>query len=261
MKRLLPRSVACVALLLALISMGTPPATGQEKARFPFMLEQALSAPFPTELVAAPAHGRFAWVFNAEGKRNIWIAEPSGEGYKARQITSYSEDDGQDVGELSWTPDGNSVIYTRGGELENGKAYPNPRSFPQGVEQDVWVVPVGGGEPKKLGEGHSASASPKGDAVAYILKGQVWLVRMESGAKPEQLVQSRGESGSLRWSPDGAKLAFVSMRDDHSFIGVYDFAHKSLLYLDPGVDKDSEPVWSPMAGRSPFSGFVIRRMT
>jgi dipeptidyl aminopeptidase/acylaminoacyl peptidase len=245
MKRLLLRSFPCSTLFLAVILMGALPAAGQERAPSAFTLEQVLSAPFPTEVVAAPAHGRFAWIFNAEGKRNIWIAEPSGEGYKARQITSYAEDDGQDVGELSWTADGNAVVYTRGGELENGKAYPNPRSFPQGVEQDVWMVAVGGGEPKKLGEGHSASASPKGDAIAYVLKGQVWLLRTESGAKPEQLMQSRGESGSLRWSLDGAKLAFVSNRDDHSFIGVYDFAHKSLLYLDPGVDRDSEPAWSP----------------
>ena len=49
----------------------------------------------------------------------------------------------------------------------------------------------------------------------------------------------------LRWSPDGSKLALVSVRDDHSFVGVYDFAQQSLHYLDPSVDRDQEPVWSP----------------
>jgi len=41
------------------------------------------------------------------------------------------------------------------------------------------------------------------------------------------------------------KLAFVSNRQDHSLIGVYDFAGHSLHYLDPSVDLDQSPVWSP----------------
>jgi len=50
-------------------------------------------------------------------KRNIWIAEPfepNGK-YTARQITRYTEDDGQEISELSWTPNAESVVYVRGG--------------------------------------------------------------------------------------------------------------------------------------------------
>jgi len=39
-------------------------------------------------------------------------------------------------------------------------------------------------------------------------------------------------------------LAFGNARGDHSFIAVYDLATKQLRYLDPSVDRDSEPVWS-----------------
>ena len=35
----------------------------------PFTLEQVMSAPFPDELVAAPAAGAVAWVSNARGAR------------------------------------------------------------------------------------------------------------------------------------------------------------------------------------------------
>ena len=48
----------------------------------------------------------------------------------------------------------------------------------------------------------------------------------------------------MEWSPDGSKLAFVSDRVNHSFIAVYDFNTKALSYLDPSVDRDSNPVWS-----------------
>ena len=43
-------------------------------AQSPFTLEQISSSPFPTALIAAPHHGKLAWVQNAEGKRNIWVA-------------------------------------------------------------------------------------------------------------------------------------------------------------------------------------------
>ena len=219
---------------------------GVVAARGSFTLEQVLSAPFPSELVASPTGGRVAWVFNARGLRNIWVAEPSGGGaYKSRQLTRYTQDDGQDVGELAWTPDGRAIVYVRGGDFETGGSYPNPASAPEGVEQDVWVVPVDGAAPRKLAEGNSPAVSPKGDNVAFIFKDQVWLAKLAEAAKPEQLIHDKGRSGSLRWSSDGSSLAFVSRRGDHSFVVVYNMERKSLVYLDPSVDNDSEPAWSP----------------
>jgi dipeptidyl aminopeptidase/acylaminoacyl peptidase len=219
---------------------------GVPAARGSFTLEQVMSSPFPTELVASPSGGRVAWVFDARGLRNIWVAEPGGGGgYLSRQVTNYSQDDGQEIGELTWTPDGRAILYVRGGDFETGGGYPNPASAPEGVEQDVWVVSLDGGSPRKLAEGHSPAVSPQSDSVAYIFKDQLWLVKLAEGAKPEQLIHDKGKGSSLRWSPDGSHLAFVSRRGDHSFVGVYNVGGKSLLYLDPSVDQDSEPVWSP----------------
>ncbi len=229
-----------IAAFILFVLVGVPAARGS------FTLEQVMSSPFPTELVASLTGGRVAWVFDARGLRNIWVAEPRGGGaYLSRQLTQYTQDDGQDMGELTWTPDGRAIVYVRGGDLENAGAYPNPASAPEGVEQDVWVVAVEGGAPRKLAEGHSPAVSPQGDSVAYIFKDQVWVVKLAAGAKPEQLIHDKGKSSSLRWSPDGSSLAFVSRRGDHSFLGVYNVAGKSLLYLDPSVDRDSAPVWSP----------------
>jgi len=219
-----------------------------------FTLRQVLSAPFPTDLIAAHAKNRFAWVFNAQGKRNVWIAEPESarNGYTARPITKYSEDDGQDIGELVFTPDAELVIYTRGGDLEMAeKSFPNPSQLVGGTEQDLWSVPLNG-EPRRLGEGHSAAVSPKGDAIAYIFKGQIWVAKLDGSEKPHQLVHTRGESSALRWSPDGSFLALVSDREDHASIGVYSFESKTLSYPDASTDKDAEPVWSPDSHRLAF---------
>ncbi len=212
----------------------------------PFTLEQVMSAPFPTELTAAPSGAKVAWIFNAQGARNVWVAEGDGGRFRARQLTNYTGDDGQDVGDLAWLPDASALVYVRGGDLEYpGEAYPNPGSVPQGVEQNVWLMPVSGGSPQLLGEGYAPAVSPRGTSVAFLHKGQVWLANLNPVGNASQLIHGEGRAGSLRWSPDGTKLAFVSNRGDHRLIGVYDFAQKNLRYLDPSVDLDSNPVWSP----------------
>jgi dipeptidyl aminopeptidase/acylaminoacyl peptidase len=208
----------------------------------PFTLEQVMSAPFPSNLVAAPVGGSVAWVQIAKGSRNIWVASPPE--YKGRQVTSYSGDDGEEIGELVWTADAKAIIYTRGGDLDNFGEGPNPHSAPQEPKQLLWIVTLDQKPPRQLAEGHSAAASPKGDLVAYISKRNIWSLKLDGNVKPATLVEAKGQSDSLRWSPDGSKLVFVNGRRDHSFVGVYDLAAKAVRYLDPSVDRDSEPVWS-----------------
>src|SRR4029077_14042071 len=39
---------------------------------------------------------------------------------------------------------------------------------------------------------------------------------------------------------------------DHSFVGIYDVAAKTVRWLDPTVDGDGDPVWSPDGARVAF---------
>ncbi len=240
-------------LLAATLAFAAPAALAQQKA---FTIEQALSAPFTSDLSAAPAKGRLAWVANSNGRRNLWVAEPASDGksYVSRQITHYTEDDGQELSRPQWTPDAASIVFVRGNAVQ-GESHPvpNPAWFPKGAQQQLWVVSAQGGEPRLLGEGHSPAISPDGKSVAYILKGELWSIRLDDPAtKPQQLLQTRGSAGSLSWSPDGTHLAFVSDRDDHSFIAVYNVASGAVAYLDPSTDLDSNPVWSPDSTRIAF---------
>jgi dipeptidyl aminopeptidase/acylaminoacyl peptidase len=184
-------------------------------------------------------------VFNARGRRNVWVAEPGADGgYAARAVTSYTEDDGQELGELAWSPDGETIVYARGSLGPGSRT--NPLSLPSGdLGQELYAVSVHGGAPKKLGDGHGASVSPKGDIVAYESGGHIWAAHLDGSGKAESLISEKGRSGSLRWSPDGSKLAFVSARGDHDFVGVYDVAAKSVVWLAPSVDRDGDPEWSP----------------
>ncbi len=211
-------------------------------AQSPFTLEQILSAPFPTTLVAAPNHGKLAWVQNAEGKRNIWVAlEP---GYEARQLTRYDKDDGQEITGLHFGPGANHIVFVRGGAPNRAGETPNPRSEPDGVERSIWIIEVASGEPHELAEGSSAVISPDGETVAFVHDDQIWTVPAVDEGEPKQLSETRGRASELRWPPDGSKLAFVSRRGDHSFVGVYSFTEKRIHYLDPGLGRDDDPVWS-----------------
>ena len=212
-------------------------------AQPPFTLEQVFGFAFPTELTASPTGATFAWAVNLRGVRNIMVAEPPA--YVARQITSYTEDDGNELGELAWTPDASAVVYTRGTGA-------NPALNPKGAEQAVWIVPLAGGAPRRIGAGSAAAMSPRDGRVAFIYGGQIWSAPLDGQTPAAQAFQARGECSRLRWSPLGERLAFESRRDDHSFIGVFDFAAGSLRYLDPGSDFDRMAEWSPDGRRVAF---------
>lgn len=213
-------------------------------------LEGLLSAPFPAELLASSTGGKVAWIQNAKGVRNLWVAESPE--YRGRQVTRYTADDGQALAGLEWTPDAKSLIYVRGGGGNRQGEIPNPTSDPAGAEQAIWRVPLEGGEPVRIGQGRGVAVSPRGDGVAFVKGGGIFWAPFQDKAEPVQWVKARGGASQLHFSPDGSKLAFTSSRENHSFIGIYDVAGKTLRWIAPSVDNDGEPVWSPDGRRIAF---------
>src|SRR5262249_490151 len=132
-------TTAVLAVLIGCVSLAA-----QER----FTLEQILSAPFPADLVASKTGSRIAWTLNQRGQRNVWVAE--GPDFKAHRLTSYLEDDGQELSSLSFSADGNMLVYARGGGKNPAGQFPNPTSNPAGAEQAVWMISWSGGEPNKI---------------------------------------------------------------------------------------------------------------
>ncbi|MBK5186931.1 MAG: DPP IV N-terminal domain-containing protein, partial [Gemmatimonadaceae bacterium] len=222
-----------------------------------FSLEQILSYPYPEELTSSRSGARIAWVFNVRGVRNIWVAE--GPDFKARQITDYRADDGQELTHLSLTSDGKYVVYARGGDHDaNWSSEPQPDPSHSAVQPkvEVWVAPFAAGDGRKgaqlLSEGDEPVVSPRGDRVAFTKDHQIWIASPDSAGSAKRLFFVRGEIGSAVWSPSGDRLAFVTARTDHALIGVFTSDSAPITYLAPSTSTDGSPRWSPDGARIAF---------
>ena len=215
-----------------------------------FTVEQVLSAPFPYGLTSASHAPRVAWGFDNKGERNIWIADAPE--FVPGQVTHYKGDDGQPIASLRLTPDGKTVVYARGSELNKQGASANPQSRTKMPRQQAWAANVSGGEPRLLGdvgcneeECEDLQVSPDGKEVVWPAKKHLWIAPIAGKKKAEQLEELAGESDTPRWSPDGKRIAFRSNRKDHSFVAVLELATKKITYLAPTTNRDADPVWSP----------------
>lgn len=223
------------------------------EAQVPAGLEAFMSYTFHDELVAAERGDRIAWVETRKGVRNLWMA--AGPDFRPRQVTRATGDDGQALTGLVWSPDGSRIVWVRGGDHGRnpwaaGLPPPNPASASEKPELDIWSAPASGGKAVKLAEGDAPALSATG-RIAYIKNGEVWTVGGDG--KPGRLFYDRGRVEQLVWSPDGSRMAFVSRREDHSFIGVYTRPEKPVLWLAPSTGWDNDPVWSPDGERIAFS--------
>ena len=244
MRRTMTALGAALALALAAPLAAAPPS-----------LPQFLSYRFVSQL-AAPEHGdRIAWIEDIRGVRNIWVA--SGPGYMPRQLTHYTEDDGQELTQLAFDPTGDHLVYVRGGDHDGnwpaeGNLAPDPAAATDQPQVTIWTLPFAGGTPLKLAEGDQPAVSPQG-RVAYVKDDQLWATSLDAKAKPAKLFFDRGKDRAPLWSPDGHRLAFVSGRGDHAFVTVYTPGVADLTYVAPSTGRDDDPVWSPDGQRIAFT--------
>jgi dipeptidyl aminopeptidase/acylaminoacyl peptidase len=218
-----------------------------------FTVGQIKSYPFPNELTTSATGARIAWAFNERGARNVWVAEAPD--FRPRRLTNYELDDGQELTSLSISADGKFVVYVRGGD--HGSNFDssvgvNPMLSVVQMKVQLWSVPFAGGEAKLLSDGDEPVISPKSDRVVFAKERGVWSVPIDGSAPARRFFYARGESSGPEWSPDGTRLAFVSNRGDHSFIGIYTNDSTPIIYLAPSTSRDSSPQWSPDGKRMVF---------
>jgi dipeptidyl-peptidase-4 len=224
-----------------------------------FTIEQILSYAFPYELVSAKKADRIAWIEVEKGKRNVYTA--AAPDFAPVRLTSFMADDGIDLTDVKISDDGAVVVFVRGHDPNRDGWIANPTQFPGGSEQAIWAVRTREATPFRIAAGSSPVLSPDGTRVVWVKDGEIYAASIPLLGPPAvpteddkilPLFRTQGTNGSPVWSPDGRKLAFVTDRRDHSFIGIYDVGTRKISYLAPSVDRDSSPTWSGDGKRVAF---------
>jgi dipeptidyl-peptidase-4 len=231
------------ACLLLIVPAATP---AQQNAS----LESFFNVASPLELTAARDADRIAWTVYEAGLRNVYTA--AAPDFAPARLTSFMNDDGQEVNSVRLSDDGTVAVFVRGHAPNRDGWVANPMHDPAGSERAIWAVRTSGGSAWRVAEGAAPELSPDGRTVLYVKDGQIYRARIAPDGEPDEydrgekpLIRTMGMQSSLQWSPDGSKVAFVSHRGDHSFIGLYDVAGNVLKWVSPGVDCDANPMWSP----------------
>jgi len=233
---------SCLAGVSLTVALATPIAA-QTKPTY----EQFLSPAYPSELVSAKKADRVAWIAYDRGLRNVYTA--AAPDFKSVRLTKFLEDDGVILSELEISDDGSVVTFVRGSEPNRQGWLANPSSDPNGPERVVWAAKTDGTGAWKMGDGAGQTLSPDGKSVVFVKDGQIFKLATATHAsatdKNEQpFIKEWGRQAQPRWSPDGSKLAYVSVRDNHALIAVYDVKTRKVHYVGPSTDTDLSPTWS-----------------
>jgi dipeptidyl aminopeptidase/acylaminoacyl peptidase len=241
MPRLRQSTPALAATCLTLL---TAPLAAQSKPT----VAQFLSPSSPLELARAARSDRVAWVAYERGMRNVYTA--AAPDFKPVRLTAFLQDDGVDVSEVELSDDGSIAVFMRGTEPNRQGWNANPTHDPRGAERAIWAVRTLGGPAWRVAAATAATLSPDGRTALYVRDGQIYRARLTPNTAASAadslvpLIKEWGRQSNPRWSPDGSKIAFVSDRENHAFVGIYDTRTRRVDFVSPSVDCDASPAWS-----------------
>jgi dipeptidyl aminopeptidase/acylaminoacyl peptidase len=137
------------------------------------------------------------------------VAAPELHAQERRPLTALDLYHLRTAGEVALSPDGRQALYVLTRVDSASNAY----------QRDLWLVPTGGGEPRRLTSSRTPSLgspafSPDGRQVAFTTaregRQQIWILPLADGGEAWPLTSLATGAGGPVWSPDGRRIAFTS---------------------------------------------------
>ncbi|NOS57394.1 MAG: hypothetical protein HOP37_14210, partial [Cyclobacteriaceae bacterium] len=154
------------------------------------LLEQFLSAPTESGFVSSKDGKNIAWIINDRGKRNIVVKTGTD---LPRFVTDYPADDGQEISQLAFSPNGLKILFVRGGGPNRAGQNPNPASLAEGADQAIYFKDIGTkSTPAKIVSGNSPLFFRDGLKFLFSKGGQIFESTLEINAEPKPLFLARG---------------------------------------------------------------------
>lgn len=178
----------CMIPLLAGLFASTP-AIAQDETDPP---------PTPTTLspVVSPDGTKIAFVSDATGSKNLWIADRSGA--NARPLTTWLTSDQLDP---DWTPDGQRVVFS---------------STRNAADFNIWIISADGSGASQLtvnvGANRQPRVSPDGTKIVFTSnrtgKRELWYMGI-SGSNQKAIGLQTILVNDPAWSPNGQVVVYV----------------------------------------------------
>ena len=151
----------------------------------------------------SPDGSRLAFAKDNAGNTDIYVMDvrPQAEGFggDVRRLTTDPA-----VDEFpAWTPDGTTIVY------DNAGAEPVDESGFSST-QEIWRVPVDGGDPVRLTTNETWDAMPDvapDGTIVFAREALMWTMDLDGAA--QRPLDGFPEGFNPRWSPDGSRLVML----------------------------------------------------
>ncbi|NVJ87400.1 MAG: S9 family peptidase [Algoriphagus sp.] len=216
-----------------------------------FTMEQVGKFTFPSELTVDPSGTQIAWALYEQGRRNVYYAKAPD--FKPEKLTFFDKDDGQEITSLTFSPDGEHLVFVRGGDHggSNASSTVNPDNLPQLPKVEIFAINLLSRMIETIGPGDNIHLGP-GNQILFLKNGQVWEANAHNMETPKQLFEIKGTVTSMEFSPDGKSLAFTVNRGGHQLIGIYRNEETPIQFIAPSFHRYSQPKWSPDGSKIAF---------
>ena len=154
---------------------------------------------------------------------------------------------------LAWLPTGRELLFSFSGSDSQSSS-------------SLWRVSASGGTPERLGVAGDNAANPavslRGNRLAYERRradANIWKIALPQSTRPApapaQLIVSSRQEHAPHFSPDGARIAFLSDRSGSIEIWLGDTAGSNLVQLTTSGGSFGTPRWSPDSRQLAVEGY------